>query len=404
MQCPCQGPKSLAGTGFFRLAGSGWLLATGRGPNEPALEGAAPAAPDRDDGARVRPRGSAALQRCHDGCECVRRRPCSASPPSSSPISSRCWLLLWGALALHFAGPTALAPALPIAWIVAGLALLIWVRPRWRALLLFAAAVAVLLFWWSRLEPRNDRDWQVDVANPPTGDVQGDLLTMHNVRNFDYRSETDFTPRWETRTYDLSQLRGLDLFLSYWGSPAIAHTIVSWDFGGDQHLAVSIETRKEKGESYSAVAGFFKQYELYYVAADERDLIRLRTNFRGEDVYLYRLRVGVPAARALLLDYVQRMNALAATPVFYDAATQNCTTTIRMHVQHIGDVRPWDWRLFVNGYIDQFLYEQGRLDTTLPFADLRARSHINDRAQAAAAPEFSARIRDGLPQPPPPAP
>ncbi|HSP97753.1 MAG TPA: DUF4105 domain-containing protein [Candidatus Dormibacteraeota bacterium] len=308
-------------------------------------------------------------------------------------------VLAWGALALHFAGPTALATALPIAWIAAGMALLIWVRPPWRALLLFAAAFAILLLWWNQLEPRNDRDWQEDVARPPTGEMHGDRLTMHNVRNFDYRSETDFTPRWETRTYDLSQLRGLDLFLSHWGSPAIAHTIMSWDFGGDQHLAVSIETRKEKGESYSAVAGFFKQYELYYVAADERDLIRLRTNFRGEDVYLYHLRVAAPAARSLLLDYVQRMNALAATPVFYDAATQNCTTTIRMHTQHIGAARPWDWRFLVNGYIDQFLYEQGRLDTDLPFADLHARSQINQRAQAADEAEFSARIREGLPQP-----
>ena len=310
-------------------------------------------------------------------------------------------VLLWGALALHFAGPAALTPALPIAWIAAGLALLIWVRPARRALLLFAAAFAILLLWWGQIEPRNDRDWQEDVANPPTGDVHGDLLTLHNVRNFDYRSETDFTPRWETRTYDLSRLRGVDLFLSYWGSPAIAHTIMSWDFGGDQHLAVSIETRKEKGESYSAVAGFFKQYELYYVAADERDLIRLRTNFRGENVYLYHLRAPAAAARSLLLDYVRRMNELAATPVFYDAATQNCTTTIRTHTQHVGVARPWDWRFLVNGYIDQLLYEQGRIDTSLPFADLRARSHIDERARAADETSFSARIREGLPQPPP---
>ena len=309
-------------------------------------------------------------------------------------------VLAWGALALHFAGPAALATALPALWLFGGLAVLWWVRPLRRALAVVAAAFAVLLVWWHGLEPRNDRDWQPDVAQIPTGELQGDRLTLHNVRVFDYRSETDFTPRWETRTYDLSALRGMDLFLSYWGSPAIAHTIVSWAFADGQHLAVSIETRKERGESYSAVAGFFKQYELYYVVADERDVIRLRTNYRGENVYLYHLRTPVARARAMLLDYVARMNALAAAPVFYDAATQNCTTTIRTHTQHIGVEAPWDWRLLVNGYIDQMLYEQGIVDTSLPFAELRARSNIDERAKAAGDdPAFSARIRDGLPQP-----
>lgn len=311
-------------------------------------------------------------------------------------------LLAWGGLALHFAGPRALATALPIVWVAGGLALLLRVRPPRRALLWFAAAFAVLLLWWGRIEPRNDRDWMEDVARPPTGEVRGDLLTLHDVRDFDYRSDTDFTPRWETRTYDLSRLRGLDLFFSHWGSPAIAHTIMSWDFDDGQHLAISIETRKEKGESYSAVAGFFKQYELYYVAADERDVIRVRTNVRGEEVYLYRLRVPLRNARALLLDYVRRMNALAATPAFYDAATQNCTTTIRTHTRHIGAARPWDWRLLVNGYLDQLLYEEGILDPELPFAEVKRRGRVDERARAAGdAPDFSARIRDGVPEPPP---
>ncbi len=311
-------------------------------------------------------------------------------------------VLAWGAAALHFAGPAALATALPIAFLAAGVALLIWVRPLWRAFVAVAALVGVLLLWWHGLEPRNDRDWQEDVARPPTAEVQGDLLTVHDVRNFDYRSETDVTPHWETRTYDLSKLDGLDLVLSHWGSPAIAHTIMSWAFSDGQHLAISIETRKERGESYSSVAGFFKQYELYYVAADERDVIGVRTNFRGEDTYVYRLRTSIPRMRDLLLDYVQRMNALAATPAFYNAATQNCTTTIRAHVQHIGIARPFDWRLLVNGYIDELLYEQGIIDTELPFAELKERSYVSTRARAAGnAPDFSARIREGMPMPSP---
>ena len=306
--------------------------------------------------------------------------------------------LAWGALALHYAGPPSLATALPIAWLAAGLALFLLVRPAWRGLIAFAVACALLLLWWHGIEPRNDRDWQEDVAHPPTGEVNGEFLTIHNLRNFDYRSDTDFSPSWETRTYDLSQLRGVDLFLAHWGSPAIAHTILSWDFGRGDHLAISIETRKEKGEEYSAVAGFFKQYELYYVAADERDVIRVRSNVRNEDVSLYRLRAPLERVRALLLDYVQRMNELAATPVFYEAATQNCTTTIRMHNRHVGPVQPWDWRMLVNGYLDDMLYEQGTIDTSLPLAELQARSQISERARAARDdPAFSTRIREGLP-------
>jgi hypothetical protein len=306
--------------------------------------------------------------------------------------------LVWGALALHYAAPSALAAVLPLAWLIGGVVLLLRMRPAWRALAAVALAFAPLLVWWSTVAPRNDRDWQDDVARPPTGELQGDLLTLHNVRNFDYRSETDFTPRWETRTYDLSQLTGLDLFMAYWGSPMIAHTIMSWQFADGQHLAVSIETRKERGETYSAVAGFFKQYELYYVAADERDVIRVRTNHRGENVYLYRLRIPPERARAILVDYLESMNALAAEPDWYNAATHNCTTTIRTHVQRIGSAQPWDWRLLVNGHADEMLYERGTIDTSLPFAELRTRSLIDPRAQAAEAdPAFSARIRDGLP-------
>jgi len=305
----------------------------------------------------------------------------------------------WGALALHYHAPL-LGGALPIVWLIGGVVLLVSMRPAWRGIAAVAVIFALLLVWWSAIAPLNDRDWQTDVAQLPTGTLDGDVLTLHNVRNFDYRSETDFTPRWETRTYDLAQLTGLDLFMSYWGSPSIAHTILSWNFADGQHLAISIETRKQVGESYSAVAGFFKQYELYYVVADERDVIRVRTNHRGEDVYLYHLRTPADRARAILLDYVESMNALAAQPKWYNAATHNCTTTIRTHVQRIGIAQPWDWRILVNGYADQMLYERGGLDTSLPFADLRERSLIDPRAQAADQdPHFSERIREGLPNP-----
>ena len=303
----------------------------------------------------------------------------------------------WGALALHFAGPRSVATVLLVLWTASALGILGFVRPFGPKVAAFVVAAAVILAWWSTLRPSNDRAWQPDVARPPYGEVAGDILTLHNVRNFDYRSETDFTERWETRTYDLTKIDRLDFFMSYWGSPAIAHTIMSWAFTDGQHLAVSIETRKEIGETYSAVAGFFRQYELYYVAADERDVIRIRTNYRGEDVYLYPLRTPRERARHGLLGWVDAMNQLAATPEFYNAGTGNCTTTIRTNIEHMGLSMPFDWRYLVNGYLNELLYEENITDTSRPVAEVKKESFVSARAKAADRdPAFSARIRDGI--------
>jgi hypothetical protein len=280
---------------------------------------------------------------------------------------------------------------------------LLRVRPLVKKLGALAVLFGAFAAFYVTVQPSNDRDWSPEVARPPTAEVRGDTLTVRNVRNFDYRSDTDFTERWEERTYDLAAIEGADMFLSYWDSPSIAHTIVSWDFADSLPLAISIETRKERGEEYSAVRGFFREYELYYVAADERDLVRLRTSYRGEDVYLYRVRISPAAARALLLDYATTMNDLARHPRWYNAAIDNCTTGIRVHVEHIGGAQPWDYRILMNGYGDQLMYERGTISTALPFAELKAQSNVVARARAADQdPDFSVRIREGLPPRPQP--
>ena len=314
-------------------------------------------------------------------------------------------LIAWGAAALWFDGPASrpLAGVLAAVFAVLAITALLGIRPRWRGLLAFAVVFGCVALWWSSIPARNDRDWYADVRVTPTAELRGDLLTIHGVRNFTYRSETDWDEHWETRTYDLSKLTGLDLFMSYWGSPTIAHTIMSWEFADGPPLAVSIETRKEKGEQYSAVRGFFRQYELYYVVADERDVVALRTNHRGEQVFLYRLRTPPARARELLLSYVDAINELAKKPAWYNAFSTNCTTTIETHIQHIvardrGPAPVWDWRLYLNGRLDELLWEQGIINNSMPFPALRAASDVTQRARAAGdGPDFSARIRDGLP-------
>jgi hypothetical protein len=176
---------------------------------------------------------------------------------------------------------------------------------------------------------------------------------------------------------------------------------MSWEFSDGQHLAISIETRKVEGQQYSTVAGFFRQYPIYYVAADERDVIGVRTNFRGENVWLYRLKAPPEAARALLLDYFKSMNGLVEKPEWYNALLDNCTTSIRRHVQHLTpEGFPLDWRLIVNGYLPELLYQRGSFYTGMPFAELKAISNIDARAKASGlGPDFSAQIREGLPNP-----
>ncbi|HSV57997.1 MAG TPA: DUF4105 domain-containing protein [Variovorax sp.] len=309
----------------------------------------------------------------------------------------------WWTLALVFAGPAPawLSTALAASYALGTLAILLWLRPLAWAFAACGLAFVALLIWWSSIRPSNEGDWQADVARLPHVELRGEQLIVHDIRNFEYRSESDFTPRYEDRIYDLSALRGVDVVMSYWGSPAIAHTIMSWQFDNAPPLAVSIETRKRKGQEYSAVKGFFKQYEIIYVVADERDVVGLRTNHRGEQVYLYRLKSTPALSRAMLLDYVDSINGLVERPQFYNALVDNCTTSIRRHREHVDpDAPPFDWRLLANGYLDQRLYERSIVDTSLPFAELRSLSHIDGKAKAAQRdPAFSERIREGLPDP-----
>jgi hypothetical protein len=329
-------------------------------------------------------------------------------------VLSRCALLLlgvlvattggWGVLAIAFSGPPddTLRNSLAGAFAVASLAALLALgfrRWRRRALAAYLVLFAGLLVWWYRLEPSNQRDWQADVAVLPYATIDGELVTVHNIRNFDYRSETDYTPAYYDKRFDLGKLEGVDLVTSYWMGPAIAHVFLSFAFAGGDHLAVSIETRKEKGEGYSTIKGFFRQYELYYVVADERDVIGLRTNYRRappEDVYLYRLHAPLENGRRLFLEYMHSINALKERPEFYNSLTTNCTTRIWMSSRVNAEHLPFSWKILASGYVPEYLYAYGRLaDQGLSFAETQRRALINARANAVEGnTDFSARIRE----------
>jgi hypothetical protein len=308
-------------------------------------------------------------------------------------------VILWETLAVYYSNlPRWACPIAALVVAAGSAAILLFLKPRWRRLLAFAAVFALAVDWWFEIPPSNSRDWQPDVAVLPWAEVEGNRLAVHNIRFCDYRSESDYDVRHYDRTFDLDKLRSVDLFLIYWGSPHIAHTMLSFGFEGDQYLCFSIETRKEKGEDYSTVKGFFRQYELTYVVADERDLVRLRTNFRHEQVYLFRLQTDLRVAQGVLLDYFKAVNSLKGSPEWYNALVSNCTTNIRGHTRPYASNKSWDWRLLLNGHLDEMIYERGAIDRSLPLAELKARSLVNDRALAAGnAEDFSRRIREGNP-------
>jgi uncharacterized protein DUF4105 len=343
----------------------------------------------------------------------------STSPgPTTQSCRTSAWrwvgrVLCWGTLVLANAWAVmALAVDVRVSWLrtpLAGLLVAVLVgavihgrAARW----VWTVAFVLVLAWWLlALRPSNDRDWLPDVAVLPYAKINGDQVTIHNVRNCDYRTDTDYTVRHYDRTYDLTALRTVDLYLIHWGSEAIAHTMLSFGFDVGGYVCFSVETRKEKGESYSAFTGFFRQFELTYVVADERDTVRLRTNYqKGQDVYLYRLKAEPSLIRKVFLDYLKTVNSLYARPEWYNALTSNCTTNIRGHTAPYTRGR-WSWQILLPGYVDQMAYERGSLDQSLPFDQLKRASWICDKARAADQdPDFSSRIRRGLPgiEPTPP--
>lgn len=314
------------------------------------------------------------------------------------------WLLLlmatgWGTLAIWYSNlPPSLRPWAAGTFGCMALLLPLLVKPRRRGAIASFCIFALVLAWWFTIPPSNNRDWQPDVAVLPSATISGNKVTIHNIRNCDYRSETDYECHYYDRTFDLDRLKSVDLFLVYWGSPYIAHTMFSFGFEGQGQVCFSIETRKEKGEAYSAIKGFFKQYELTYVVADERDVVGLRTNYRKEDVYLYRLKAEPELIRKVFLDYLRQVNRIHDRAEWYNALTSNCTTNIRGHTAPYARNARFDWRIIVNGFVDEMMYQRGTVDTSLPFAELKKLSYINPKAQRAGRdPDFSLRIREGLP-------
>ena len=308
-------------------------------------------------------------------------------------------LIAWATLAIYYSNLPWTALRLSLAIAFAAFAIwALWFSRQRRMPGVVGALFLGVVAWWISIPPSHDRQWRPEVAVMPRAFIDGDRVRITGVRNFDYRNRNDFTVRWEEREVSLSHLTALDFYVSYFTEGPVGHTFVSFIFDNAPPLSISIETRPEVGEGFAPVASLFKQFELIYLVGDERDLVGVRTNHRREPVYLYRLNTSADDARRLLLVYLKRINELADRPEFYHLLTNSCTINIVRYANAAGRAGRFDIRHLLNGLIDSYLYHSGRVDTTLPFDELRRRSLINEAARAAdGASDFPERIRASLP-------
>ncbi|CAG1021265.1 hypothetical protein DOJK_00874 [Patescibacteria group bacterium] len=310
---------------------------------------------------------------------------------------------IWSILAIYLGNSetSVLQTSLAILFSIFSLFTLILIFTRWKKAAVinyFTSFIIIMTVWIILIQPSNNRFWQTDVAKLPYADINGNLITVHNIRHFNYKSEFDYTPAYYDKTFDLTKLVGVDLFAVYWMGDAIAHTILSFNFDNTDYLAISIEARKEQNEAYSTFKGFFRQYELIYIVADERDVIGLRTNYRKdpkEDVYLYSLKPNQENGQQLFLEYIKHVNQLHEHAQFYNTLIDNCTTSIWFNTLVNENHLPFSWKILLSGYVPEYLYESGRLNTNLPFNELKQKALINPIAEKLdlSSEDFSKKIR-----------
>lgn len=271
---------------------------------------------------------------------------------------------------------------------------------RWRWLSVFGLCMIGIVGWWNTLTPPADGDWPAEVARQVSGTIEGDTLTLQNVRAFDWRTTEDYTENWVTRSYDLSQIDSVDMFLSFWSGPSIGHFMLSFGFADGKYLTFSNEVRRSKGSSFSPLADFFKANPIIMIASEETDIVGLRSNVRKERVQIFRIKSNPDNRRAFVEAYVTAANKLKQEPHWFNSVFTNCSTSAVLLARHIGAKLPRDWRLIVNGYMPDYLYERDALDTDVSLADLFRLGDITKRANAAGLTNgYSTAIRDGVPTP-----
>ncbi len=306
-------------------------------------------------------------------------------------------LVAWMAGALYYdvGHGSAIGWLLVLAWLAWVMGLWIFWQPGWKPCAAIGMLFLLFLLWWFGQKPSHARNWSPNHAVLSRVVTQDDDIRIDNLRNTEYRTLEDYTPRYETRACHLSKLCGADVLISFWGSPWMCHPILIFDFGADGRICFSIEVRYRVGQQYNIVSSLYRQQELTYIVCDERDAILKRTRYsQGQDCYLYRFQTELDEIRQLFHEYADGVNRLAEEPRWYNGLTANCTTTIYNQRQH---PMAWNWNLMFNGKLDESLYRHQRLEQRLPFAELKRQSRVNDIANRAPVDGFGDYVRHELP-------
>ncbi|WP_228721875.1 DUF4105 domain-containing protein [Acinetobacter sp. Marseille-Q1623] len=295
-------------------------------------------------------------------------------------------------------------------WIIFSLSILgIYIRQnlfsRNKDILLYSVVFILSLLWYFNIPAKQNRDWNPEVDRLFTYQKQGDIVTIQNIRNFNWKTEDQYDAHWDTRRYNLNHITGVNIITSYWMGPQIAHTLVSFDFSDQKPLVFSIEIRKEKTESFSAIGGFFRKYELSLIASDEKDLIYTRSNVRNEQVYFFPINMPKAEMRALFEEYLSKTDELAQQAKWYNTLTSNCTTLVFDMIQAISPKElPIDYRLLASGYLPNYLYDLGALNAQWNMHQWYQHAHVNPRTDQfkhfkyQSSENYSQVIREGLPK------
>lgn len=292
------------------------------------------------------------------------------------------FMLVWSLFAFFYQLPFNMAGFVLVAvlWLVVGIyALLLEFKNQWKSRILLALMFIGVVLWWSSIKPTLHRDWAPELARSveATFDpINPDIVHLQNIRNFDWIAPYEGKENWENGTYNVDDLVGLDVYLSYWMGPYIAHTLVGFTFKDGRHLVFSAEIRRTKEQSFSAIGGFFKEFELIMIAAPEEDIIKLRTDIRHENVYRYPISVGKEKIKNLFLNYLETADKLAHQARFYNTVTANCTTVVFDMARILDPGIPLDWRILFSGQLPSYLYDLKVVNTEKSLKELVDEAHI----------------------------
>ena len=303
------------------------------------------------------------------------------------------FLWSWGAFSVQLFGVaySAAFAALSLSTIIAFVLRSRARRLGWAGFALICLAVGI---WYQGYKPAQDRDWAFDVAHGVDAEVDGNLIKLTNVRNFDWIDETKANESWEERSVDLSNLQSVDMFTSVWDNPSIAHLLVSFGFSDGQRVVFSLETRKESHEAFNIKGGFFRQFELILLATTEEDAVKLRTNYRQEDVRRYEVNLNEKLRRELFLSYINLAQEMQSEPKFYNTLTSNCTTEAYRIAKVVKPGMSADWRLVLSGHLAAFVDDMGGFEGDMPIEQRIEQAAITPKALAYKGADYSAAIRE----------